>query len=357
MTVMVTGIGFVGGYIVRELLESGEKVVLYGLLGGAGDPSDTTPPDYALIEQLVGGRLRDKVDIVIGDIVDIDSIIAAAVQYGVTKIVHLASTISAGSEANPPLAAHVNVVGFANVLETAKRLKFEKVVWASSCDVFGEKSADADGIVHDDSPYDPTYFYGATKVIGEQLAKSYAANHGLSITGLRLTRGYGFGEDIKAGRGGGSSWLVPLLREPAIGSGVEVTVAFGARRCDFLHLEDLAKASMKALDHTKPGTENYLIGGDYRLISEAYNFIRRLFPDAPINLQLEDSRLPPGASMAWSRKYDLTRAAYDIGHVSRISLEDGLLRTVNGYRGQAGLEAIPMPDGISTGLGSVGASS
>ncbi|MDT2008151.1 NAD-dependent epimerase/dehydratase family protein [Rhodococcus opacus] len=81
-------------------------------------------------------------------------------RFGVTKVVHLASLLSAGVEANPPLAASVNLVGMTNVLEAAARHGVSKVVWASSVDVFGDKSIGADGIVRDDSPYDPPFIYG-----------------------------------------------------------------------------------------------------------------------------------------------------------------------------------------------------
>ncbi len=349
MTVMVTGIGHVGGYIVRDLLDANEKVLLYGFFGGKGDPSEAFPPDLKFVDHLVGGELRDKADIVVGDICDLDTLTRTAESNGVTKIVHLASLLSAGVEANPPLAMQVNVVGTANIFEAAARLQLAKVVWASSVDVFGDRSAYASGIVTDDSPYDPPFIYGAGKVMGEYLAERYAQNHGLSITGLRLTRAYGYGEHIKAGRGGGSSWMSGMLYEPAVGSGVPVVVPFGRRPMDFLYLEDAANAFMKALNTQLAGSQNYITRGDYRQVSEAYEFVRALFPDAPLSLVMEDAPLPAGSSLAWERRYDGSRAAADLGYTSQFNLETGLLRTINYNRANVGLPPVPMPvaEGVS----------
>ncbi|MEB3371885.1 NAD-dependent epimerase/dehydratase family protein [Saccharopolyspora mangrovi] len=344
MTVMVTGIGHVGGYVVRDLLDAGERVVLYGFFGGTGDPADLFPPDLQFVDQLVGGGLRDKTEIVVGDVADLDALVDVMERYEVTKVVHLASLLSAGVEANPPLAARVNVVGMANVLEAASRLNLKKVVWASSVDVFGDGSADASGVVTDDAPYDPPFIYGATKVMGEQMAWRYAENHGLSITGLRLTRGYGFGEHIKSGRGAGSSWMTGLLYEPAVGSGVEVVVPFGARYMDFLYLEDVSDAFLKALSRVDRGSRNYIIRGDFRRVSDAFDFVHSLFPDAPLSTVMEDAPLPPGSSLAWERRYDGSRATAEIGYQSKFSLEDGLLRTINLNRASVGLEPVVSPE-------------
>jgi UDP-glucose 4-epimerase len=343
MTVMVTGIGHVGGYVVRDLLDAGEKVVLYGFFGGVGDPADTFPPDLRFVDHLVGGGLREKVDIVVGDVVDLNRIREVIDQYGVTKVVHLASLLSAGVEANPPLAASVNLVGMTNVLEAAARHGLSKVVWASSVDVFGDKSIGADGIVRDDSPFDPPFIYGAAKVFSEHLAWRYSENHGLSLTGLRLTRAYGFGEHIKAGRGGGSSWMSAMLLEPAIGSGREVVVPFGARPMDFLYLEDASRAFVNALDHVEPGSDNYITRGDFRKVSEAVDFVRSIFPEAPLKLVMDDAPLPAGSSLAWTRRYDGSRASAEIGYESRYNLEKGLLRTINLNRSAAGLEPVDSP--------------
>jgi nucleoside-diphosphate-sugar epimerase len=349
MAVMVTGIGHVGSYLVRDLVRAGEDVVLFGLFGGAvADASHT--PDLHVLEQVVGPDYADQMEIVVGDVTDFDALVETAKKFGVTKVVHLASLLSSAAEASPYKTMMVNCVGTANVFEMASCLDFDKVVWASSIDVFGEKSLDADGVIHDDSPYDPPFLYGGTKVMGEYLARSYGDHKGLSLTGMRLSRIYGYGEHIKAGRGGGSSWLSALLRNPALGVDEEVVVPFGGRMMDFLYLEDAADAFTKALNDTRPGSHNYLITGTHRQVSEVYEFVRLLFPEAPVRLEMEDAPLPPGSGMVWRYHFDGSGAAGDLGYRGRYTLEEGLLRTINANRASAGLEPVEMPASVKSTL-------
>jgi nucleoside-diphosphate-sugar epimerase len=341
MTVMVTGVGHVGGYAVRDLVNAGERVVLYGYLGGQGDP-DSAPPELEYLDLLLGGRLRDSVDVVIGDVSDVEAMTHAAEKHQVTSVLHFATLLSAGAQQNPLLATHVNVLGTVNVFETAARLQMEKVVWASTCDVFGPRSVSESGVISDDSVYDPGFVYGASKVASEKLAFAYADKHGIDITGLRLGRVYGFGEHVKLARGGGSSWLANLLYRPVVEQG-RFIVPFGTRKMGFLYVEDVADAFLKALHHRPGGSDNYLISGDYRPLTEAVDFVRGLLPDAKIELSMDDLELVPGAGMGFSRNYDSSRAKHDFGYDPRFSMEAGVYRTVNANREYAGLPSIPEP--------------
>lgn len=342
MTVMVTGVGHVGAYAVRDLINAGERVVLFGYLGGQGDPNAPLP-EAEYLDMLLGGSLRERVDIVIGDVSDLDAMTRAAEKYGVTSILHFATVLSASAQQIPLIATQVNVVGTVNVFETAARLSMQKVVWASTCDVFGPRSVSESGVISDDSVYDPGFVYGASKVLSEKLAYAYADKYSLDITGLRLARVYGFGEHVKLARGGGSSWVANLLYRPVVEPDSTWVVPFGTRSMDFLYVEDVADAFMKALHHRPGGSDNYLIGGDYRPVSEAVDFVQGLLPDAHIELSLDDLKLVPGAGFGFSRNYDSSRAARDFGYDRKFSMEAGVYRTVNANREFAGLPSIPEP--------------
>jgi UDP-glucose 4-epimerase len=338
---MVTGAGHVGAYAVRDLVKAGERVLLFGYLGGDGNPQGPLP-EVEYLDGLLGGRLRDHVDIVVGDVSDLDAVTQSAESHDVRSILHFATVLSASAQRNPLLAAHVNVVGTANIFEAASRLSMEKVVWASSVDVFGPRSVPETGVITDGCVYDPGFVYGASKVMSEKLAFAYADKEGLDITGLRLARVYGFGEHVKLARGGGSSWLANLLYKPVVEQGPSI-VPFGTRRMDFLYVEDVSDAFMLALRHRGGGSDNYLIGGDYRPIREAVDFVRTLLPEADIQLSMDDLELTPGAGMGFSRDYDSSRAAHDFGYRRRFSMEAGVYRTVNANRQLAGLPSIPEP--------------
>ncbi|MBD0863457.1 NAD(P)-dependent oxidoreductase [Gordonia sp. zg691] len=343
---MVTGTGFVGSYVVRDLLAAGEKVVLYGYFGGRGEPATTDLPDLGFLDYLVGGDLFDKVGVVVGDIADPDALKSTVEAHDVDSVVHLASMVAAASEANAPAAVRVNAGGTVNLFETAAQLKLRKVVWASSVTVFGPRSEGADGVISDDSLLDPDGVYGASKVFSEHLAQRYHENFGLESVGLRLSRVYGFGEHVKAGRGSGTTWLLEALHNAAVQSGT-AEFLFGDMSLDFHYVEDVAEAFLQALAGPALGAPSYLTHGDYRPIAEAYGFLRELLPDADMKLSGSDADLPAGSTMAWARRYDASRAEKDLGIRSRYSMEEGLYRTVSQYRQYAGLDPVARPAVLS----------
>ena len=342
MSVLVTGVGFLGGYAVRDLLAHGEDVVLYGYFGGTGGP-DGALPELAYLDMLCGGAIRDRATIVVGDVADLPALSKAAERYEVRKIMHFATMLPTAAEAEPYAGTRVNVMGTANVFEVATRLSMDKVVCSSSQCVFGPRSVPRSGIVTDDSVFDPVWAYGAAKLMGEMLARSYADSKGLDITTIRASRVYGFGEHVKLGRGGGSAWLANLLYKPAIGAG-PTEVPFGTRSLDFLYVEDLIDGMIAALSFKEPeGAGCYLVTGDYRPVREAVGFVRQLLPTAQITLNEADLDLPRGATMNALVRMDSSRATAAFGYQPRHHMEAGVYETINRNRQLAGLPEIPRP--------------
>jgi nucleoside-diphosphate-sugar epimerase len=339
---MVTGVGFVGGHAVKELLARGEEVVIYGYLGGTGEPGGELP-ELAYVDYLIGGGVKDRVKVVVGDVGDLQAMTRAAETHGVRSILHYASLLPGTAEAQPWLSGHVNVMGTANVFETAARLEMDKVVWASSSSVFGPRSAGPDGVVRDGSVFDPTFSYGAAKLMDETLARAFSAKYGLNITGVRPMRIYGFGEHVKLARGGGSSWFAELIYKPAIGEGPS-RVPFGHRSIGLVYVDDLVGAMLTARTFEEPeGAESYLIDGDYRPIREAVDFVRTLLPGAEIEVEDVDLPLARGGTLNFEMKTDSSKAEAAFGYKPRFSMEAGVFRTINDNRVFAGLPALPEP--------------
>ncbi|UKA60492.1 NAD-dependent epimerase/dehydratase family protein [Arthrobacter sp. FW306-2-2C-D06B] len=343
MSVMVTGIGFVGGYVVRDLLAAGEDVVLFGFFGGSGSAEDALP-DLVYLERLLGAQDSDRISVVVGDICDLPLLLKTIDQYDVRSIVHLASLMSESSEADIPRAVRVNIDGTVNMFEAAVQRKLERVVWASSINVFGPRSLSDQGVISDDSPIDPSTVYGVCKAFLEGLGRRYYKNHGANVVGLRLSRVYGFGEHVKASRGSGSSWLSNLLEIPATGREPAI-VPFGERSMDFQYVEDVSDAFVRAIKNKGGGGETYLTNGDYRPISDAFAFVRKLLPDADIVLTEGSAAagLAPGAQTNWAYHYDSRRASDDLGIRRRFSMEAGFYRTIRAYREFAGLTEVREP--------------
>lgn len=340
MSVLVTGIGFVGAYIVRDLVLAGEDVVLYGFFGGR--PGSDEFPDLDNAQYIVGKEGWQQVNVIVGDIRDRDLLSQTIDQHGVTGIIHLASIVAGASESDIPRAIDVNVSGSVNVFEAAIRQQIERVVWASSINVFGPRSVSARGDINDESPLDPGTTYGACKAFVEQIAHRYHENAGLSVVGLRLGKVYGFGEHVKAGRGGGNTWFPNLVEKPARGIGPTV-VPFGDRSLDFHYIEDVSHSFLTALASRDGGGESFVTAGDYRPIREAFDFVRSVLPDARMELVDggEAAGLQPGAQTNWAYRFDGAKARDVLGVEPRFSMEEGLHRTINAYREFDGLPAVP----------------
>ena len=343
MSVLVTGIGFVGAYIVRDLLDEGHDVVVYGLFGGRpGQPEAF--PDIENAKDILGEEVWGRVRVVVGDIRDRDHFSRTVEEHGVTGIVHLAAMVAAASERDIPRAVEVNVGGSVNVFEAAVRHGVERVAWASSINVFGPRSLAEGSAIADDSPLDPTSAYGATKACVEQIARRYHANHGLSVVGLRLGKVYGYGEHVKAGRGGGNTWFSSLLENPARGIGPNI-VPFGDKSLDFHYVEDVSRSFLAALASREGAGESFVTGGDYRPIRDAFAFVRACLPDAEMELVdgAEAAGLQAGAQTNWAYRYDASRAKAILGLAPRYGMEEGLHRTIDAYRRREGLPPVPRP--------------
>jgi len=344
MSVLVTGIGFVGGYIVRDLVAAGEDVVLYGWFGGVADSE--ARPDLDNARHIVGDVGWDRVQVVVGDIRNREALSDTIERHGVTGVIHLASIVAGASERDIPRAIDVNVDGSVNVFETALKHGVQRVVWASSINVFGPRSLRPWGGIDDESPLDPQSTYGSCKAFVEQLARRYYENHRLNAVGLRLGKVYGFGEHVKAGRGGGNTWFPNLVERPARGLGPNV-VPFGEQSMDFHYIEDVARSFVTTLNSRAGAGESFVTIGDHRPIREAFEFVRSVLPDAQMQLQDggEAAGLQPGAQTNWMYRFDGRRAKAVLGVEPTYSMEDGLLRTINAYRALDGLALVEAQSG------------
>ena len=180
--VLVTGAdGCIGAWVVRQLLDAGDEVVVYDL--GRNDRRH---------ELVARGRALDFTRIE-GDITDLAALGEAMAD--VDRVIHLAALQVPFCRDDPSLGAAVNVVGTVNVFEAALANSVAPVVYASSVAVFGAPDDYPDPVLPVDADRLPRTLYGAYKVANEQTASVYATDHGLMSVGLRPHTVYGPGRD------------------------------------------------------------------------------------------------------------------------------------------------------------------
>jgi len=226
--ILVTGgAGLIGSHIIDELLHRGatDIVVLDNFSRGRREN---------LSEALPSGRVR----IIEGDIRDRDDVAKAIA--GSAIVFHEAAIRITQCAEEPRLAKDVLVDGTFNVLEACVQAKVKRVVAASSASVYGL----AEEFPTDEShhPYDNRTLYGAAKMFNEGLLRSFNDMYGLNYVALRPFNVYGPRMDTH-----GAYTEVLIRWMEAIDSGRAPTIfGDGTQTMDFVHVTDVAKASVLA---------------------------------------------------------------------------------------------------------------
>jgi nucleoside-diphosphate-sugar epimerase len=249
------GMGFVGSYIVRRLIDLKEEVMIFD-----------NPPlgTRAIPPALRGIPLEDYY--FCGDMTDHEEVEDAIRKSKATRVIHLASIIFGG--AGPYSMCLDNVMGFLNFIEASRDSKVERFVFASSSMVYGLGQQDGTE-VDEESPLRPEGIYAATKAYLESIGFEYKKTYGLDFIALRFPCIYGWGRE----RGGGT-WTSHLI-EKAIAGG-EVTVPNADSKSHFSYVKDTAVACILA------ATKKPLTSSIFNLDSEKpfRSFTRREFAES-----------------------------------------------------------------------------
>jgi UDP-glucose-4-epimerase GalE len=242
MSVLVTGgAGYIGSHTVRLLLARGQEVVVIDTLEfGHPDAVGDAP-------------------LVVGDIADTDLVTKTIDAYGVDSIVHFAAYKAPGeSFENPGRYFQNNVAGTARLIEAAHRAGVERLVFSSSCSVYGTPE---EAPVREDAPIHPESPYGESKVLVERMLHWYDVCHGMRSVSLRYFNAAGAAMDGSIGE----DWtltlnLVPLTMKALLGKrpplqifGTDYPTEDGTAIRDYIHVDDLADAHLLALDYLAAG--------------------------------------------------------------------------------------------------------
>lgn len=300
---MTGGAGFVGSHVVDVCV-------------GAGH-------DVAIVDDLSTGR-REHVNAVARlHVTDIRSPALDDVFRAETPdaVIHLAAQASVGrSVANPHLDAEINVMGSINLLECCRRAGARRVVYVSSG---GAGYGDTDVIpTPEDHPTRPVSPYGVSKVTAELYLACWEALHGLRGLILRLANIYGPRQDPHGEAGVVAIFIDRLLRgEPCVINGD------GLQTRDYVYVADVAAAALLALERTEvTGPVNIGTGIETSVVT----LFERLRAAAGGRGEARHGPARPGEQRR--SLLDASRAREALGWAPRVTLDEGLRRTVASVR-------------------------
>ena len=334
MAILVTGTaGFIGNQIALRLLDRGERVI--GV--------DCLTPYYDLALKLARlARVAGNPDFVEAriDLADRAATARLFAEHTPDRVIHMSAQPGVRySLENPHSYADSNLTGFLNILEGCRAAGVEHLVYASSSSVYGSNEKIPFSVHH---PADhPVSLYAATKRANELMAHAYAHLYGFPVTGLRFFTVYG---------PWGRPDMAPMLFARAIAEGRPIDVFNGGEmRRDFTYIDDIVEGVLRVADCIpEPAAD---AGGGPAASPIAPYRVFNIGNGAPVDLmrfievmegalgrKAEMNMLPmqPGDVKAtWA---DVTELEAVTGWKPATSIEDGVRRFVEWYRGFYGLD-------------------
>jgi len=241
-TVLVTGgAGYIGSHVVLQLRARGERVVI--------------------VDDLSTGfrqAVRDT-PLVVGDVGDRALLERVLAEHGVGTVMHFAAKTIVPESVREPLKYYGNnTAATRNLLEACMQGGVRRFVFSSTAAVYG---IPAGGVAREDMPLAPINPYGTSKLMSEWILRDLAAVSDFRYVSLRYFNVAGSDPEGRIGQATAkATLLVKVACEAAVGKrphvsiyGTDYDTPDGTGIRDYIHVEDLARAHLAALDYLRNG--------------------------------------------------------------------------------------------------------
>lgn len=321
----MTGLtGFVGGNLVKQILDIGGRVV-----GVA-----RTPKYDCFLAHETDKFQHPLLKVYQTDLQSVDALSQIIAEEHITDVFHLAAQVEVGvAGRNPHLTFETNIRGTYNLLESCwrNRMQIKSIVVASSDKAYGEYPVEMMPY-REDYPLRPNFPYDVSKACGDLIATSYGSGYfGLPIVVTRFANIYGPGQL-------NFSALVPDLCRSSLGLGSFIPRSDGTHRRDFLYVSDVCDLYLKISDTLHEGSEkirpvyNAGTGKSYSVIELIKLFYLELIGDQREYDRIEQQmsgKNPSGEIHTQFMNFDLVER--DFRWVPTTSLREGLKDTLTWY--------------------------
>lgn len=322
MAILVTGAaGFIGYHVAKALIARGENVIGIDNVNSYYDPRLKQ-------SRLVELRRSNAFTFHLADIAKLDELRAALApsQDGISHIVHLAAQAGVRHSIDQPLDyLNANLAGHLHILELARSMPhLVHLVYASSSSVYGASQNVPFKI--EDPVAQPVSLYAATKRADELMSAAYASLYRIPQTGLRFFTVYG-----PAGRPD----MAYFKFTAAILAGRPIEVnGDGSQSRDFTYIDDIVEGIVAALDRPPASEIPHQL---YNLGNDKPERLSRLIEivEQACGRKAQINYGPPSPGDVPATWADIDASRKQLGYAPSVSLETGLGRFVEWYRGYA----------------------
>jgi UDP-glucose 4-epimerase len=238
---VVGGAGYIGSHAVRFLLAAGHQVTVYDNLSRGHREA---VPDRLLVE---------------GELTDRSKLVALLRERQIDAVMHFAAFALVNESVNEPSVYYRNnVIAALELLDAMKEAEVRKIVFSSTTATYGEPDTMP---ISEATPQHPINPYGFTKLVIEHALADYATAYGFGYAALRYFNAAGAHPDGTIGEDHDpESHLIPVVLQVALGQREHITIfgndfdtPDGTCLRDYIHVDDLASAHLRALELIEPG--------------------------------------------------------------------------------------------------------
>jgi UDP-glucose 4-epimerase len=318
-TLITGGAGYIGSHCVKKFLEQGHEVVVLDNLSRGHQEAVPSDIELEVINLLDADKLKPLLE-----------------KHKIEAIVHFAAFAYVGESVESPAEYYQNnVVGSFNLIKAAAEIGIKKFVFSSTCSLYG--NPDSIPISEEESikPINP---YAKTKMMVENILADFNRAYGLNYVALRYFNAAGsdplgsIGESHEP-----ETHLIPLVIQTALGEREKILVfgddyktEDGTCIRDYIHVNDLSDAHLKALEYLNNGNESTAINlgtGSGFSVLEIIKEVEKI-ADVPVKFEIVDRREGDPAVLVADNK----KAKKLLGWSPQNKLSDIILHALNWHK-------------------------
>lgn len=304
MKILVTGgAGFIGSHVVDRLVQEGYDLVVADNLSTGKRKNINRAANFYKVDIQGSGLER------------------VFRKERPTMVMHLAAQMDVRRSVTDPIYdAQNNIVGTLNVLAQAVKHGARKVIFASSGGaIYGEQELFPAPETHPLRPMSP---YGISKLSGEQYLFYYQAMSGIQAVSLRFANVYGPRQDPE-----GEAGVVSIFAQKLLHGEQPIINGNGRQTRDFIFVDDVVEAHLAVMGKEVQGTYN--VGtGEETTVNELFRVLADL-----TNPQCRELHGPAKKGEQLRSVVDATKLRRELGWDPKVSLREGLSRTLDFFRG------------------------